>query len=108
VAGNPFKGHVQQLLRRFFDVLLHQMSPSLFAASLEKVLLFFFLFVISPPKWPIRGTNNRTTLLRQLNHRPVRSLFVGRAHGGAVGFPGRETAILIFLGLVLVLYYSQA
>jgi hypothetical protein len=38
VAGNPFKGHVQQLLRRFFDVLLHQMSPTLFAASLEKVL----------------------------------------------------------------------
>jgi hypothetical protein len=36
--GNPFKGHVQGLLRRFFDVLFHQMSPTLYAASLERVV----------------------------------------------------------------------
>mmetsp|Transcript_39346 Transcript_39346/g.93061 ORF Transcript_39346/g.93061 Transcript_39346/m.93061 type:complete len:1826 (-) Transcript_39346:1138-6615(-) len=35
--GNPLRGHVQPLLRRFLDILLCQLSPSLYAAALDKI-----------------------------------------------------------------------
>mmetsp|Transcript_51328 Transcript_51328/g.104443 ORF Transcript_51328/g.104443 Transcript_51328/m.104443 type:complete len:1824 (-) Transcript_51328:572-6043(-) len=35
--GNPMRSHVQPLLRRFFDLLFCQLSPSLFAAALDKI-----------------------------------------------------------------------
>jgi proteasome activator subunit 4 len=35
--GNPMKGHVQGLLRRFFCVLLQQMSPTLYRSCLDRI-----------------------------------------------------------------------